>query len=123
MVVNLTNITQIKTAVLDSMDIYDYIAVGTGTATPLITDTALGTEVDRNITTSNIKNVALGTYLFATTFTVSEANGNTLSEYGVFDLASGGEMWSRNLITPNIVKTTDIEVVAYTQTNIKVTNT
>ena len=123
MVVTLVSVDALKSDILDLMDVYTHLAVGTGTTPPVGADTTLETEVDRNALTSNIKNVALGTYLFATTFSVSEANGNTLSEHGIFDAASSGDMWLRNLISPVIVKTADIEAVIYSQVTVIVTNT
>ena len=85
-------------------------------------DTVLGNEVDRNANTDNIKDVSTGKYLFGTKFTLTEANGNTLREFGLFNAASSGDMAIRDLITPEIVKTSDVEFIQNSQVTIKLTN-
>ncbi len=74
-----------------------HIAVGTGTGTPASTDTALGTEVLRKAiqeSSSTTSTVTLSLWLATT-----EANGNSLTEVGSFNAASGGTMWQRDTFT------------------------
>lgn len=118
-----TNITQIKTDLFTLMDGFDYIGIGTDNTTPGISDTSLGAEVDRNILTGTTQNLAAGTYLFGTKFTLAEANGNTIKEFGIFNASSGGDMGLRNLVTPNITKTADVEIIINSQINLNIINT
>lgn len=123
MVCTIYTTTQIKTEILDEMDSYTYLGVGDDNTTPSLSDTTLGNEVDRNLNTDNIKDVNTGKYLFGTTFTLTEANGYTLREFGLFDAATGGNMTVRNLITPEVDKTSDVEFIQNLQVTIKLTNT
>jgi hypothetical protein len=63
-----------------------HMALGTGTPTA----TALQTELDRNALTSKTRSNAVIT--FACTWAAGDATG-TLTEAGVFDAASAGNMW------------------------------
>ena len=85
------------------------IALGTGTATPSASDTALasqvwgtGTEglIDRRVATS-----AKMTYKIF--LGADDANGNTLGEEGLF---RGTLMIARSLISPTIAKTDAVEL-------------
>jgi hypothetical protein len=103
----------VNAASLSNESIITYGAVGTGSSTPLITNTTLDTELFR-------KQLAQRTYSGATaTFrmfmTTSEGNG-TLAEYGLFgEAASGtadsGTMFQRLIIskTKTTAKTLTIE--------------
>lgn len=80
---------------------FKYIAIGTGTTSPSETDTALESEVARkegstSLTTVNVTN---DTAVVEATF--SSADGlsgtQTISEYGLFDSASGGNMLARQV--------------------------
>jgi len=94
------------------------IAVGTGDTTPTSSDTALETEVFRdsvdNIDTS-VSNAVTVTLDLLTT----EANGNTLTETGIFNDPSAGTMWTRNTFT-SINKTSDINLFLDTTFTISV---
>jgi len=85
-----------------------YIAVGTGTATPVAGDTQLETEVFRNNVNSQIRNGKISqSTLFITN---SEGNGSTLSEVGAFcgaasAAADSGTLASHALLSPTVVKT------------------
>lgn len=79
---------------------FTYVAVGTGTTTPSATDTALVNEVMRvsatvsliTTTTTNDTLKLLATFNFTSSYTIGEC--------GVFDASSGGNMYSRALISP-----------------------
>lgn len=92
----------------NSTDLPDYIAIGTGTTAAALTDTALGTEVDRNQIASKTDSVGVAT--FKAFFGKSEANGNTIAEVGLFDLASGGTMFCRAILSSTIAKTSTISL-------------
>lgn len=91
----------------DSINHPDYIAVGTGTTAPQPTDTALQNEIVRNDATE-IKGAA-GIVTYQITIGTTQGNGNTITESGVFDQASGGTMTLRSVFS-GIDKTSDIEV-------------
>jgi hypothetical protein len=82
----------------------NYLAVGTGTASPAVTDTTLVTEIGRVIPISQVR--AGNEITFEFYFSPSEANG-VLKEVGAFiDGAAGvdtGELFDRAMI--DITKT------------------
>ena len=83
-----------------------YGAVGTGTNTPQVSDTALQTEKLRK-TFSVSTNPSTGKKHWEFIVDFSELNGQTLSEVGVFDQSEGGIMLLRKLLDPFISKTSD----------------
>jgi len=94
--------------------------VGTGTATPALSDTDLGTAV--NIDGDNFKNFVSGYPVLDTTniqatirclLLSTEANGNTLTEFGIVNTDGTPLLFSRAVHTA-ISKTSSIEV-AYIQ--------
>ena len=70
--------------------VMDYIAVGTGTATPTSADTTLGTELNRQAATYT--KVTNQQFTMAATFGPGVATG-ALTEAGVFNASSGGTMF------------------------------
>ena len=86
-----------------SSDYVTHFAVGTGTTSVTGTQIALGSEVFRDAITSAItttsKAVRFEYYLPA-----SYANGNTLSEIGLFTASTGGTLVARALLATPIVK-------------------
>lgn len=91
-------------------------AVGTNTTTPLVTDTALGTIVAIN--GGNYKVFVSGYPTFDETNMIStirclllttEANGNSLTEFGLFNNDGTKKLFSRTVYTP-ITKTTAVQV-------------
>lgn len=108
----LTSVTQtnVKSDTLDCLyDTISHIAVGTGTTDPTVSDTALESEVLRKARQEATKNIGSGTVTVSMWIASTEANGNTLSEVGTFDSASGGNMFSRDTFT-GLNKTSSIEV-------------
>lgn len=80
-----------------------YIAVGTGSSTPIVSQTALDAEIGRvnRRTTGDSTVVSGASFLywsikFVYLFIEAEANGN-LTEVGFFNQASTGTMWARQL--------------------------
>ena len=85
------------------------IAIGTGSSTPAVTDIALDTEVFRKAMTRRVASPQKAT--FQMLVLTSEANGNTLTEAGLFetpiDDASG---MIAQITYSGITKTVSIEV-------------
>jgi len=95
---------QVKNRIINT---HTYGAIGTGTTSASATDTALESEVLRKARqeyTEGTDDVTISTWIAST-----EANGNTISEHGIFDASSGGNMWNRFVFT-GISKTSDIEL-------------
>lgn len=114
----------IKESSLSVFDDVTHIAIGTGTTTPLPADTVLGSEVERNAFDEvKVKNSSSGTYDFTSTFGLTEANGSTLAETGLFTASSGGTMRLRKLLTNTIAKTSSVEVSVGLRVTVTVTNT
>jgi len=88
-----------------------HIAVGTGATAPVAGNTTLGTEVFRKIITRRRSPSAPNNYkiIFQMFLTTAEANGNTLTEAGIFNRAALGSMLSRVTYT-GIAKTSSITV-------------
>lgn len=84
-----------------------HFAVGTGTTAPVAGDTTLGAEQFRDVITTLTKDAAklTVTYYLAS----GSANGNTLTEAGIFTTDVDGTMYSRALYT-GIAKTASIAV-------------
>lgn len=102
---------QVRDAVYgDGMTAPTRIALGTGTAAVADSQTTLGTEVWRDVFTTKSKGesrVEIKYFLTSTT-----ANGNTLTEAGLFNSAApGGDMHARVVFADGIAKTTAIAVL------------
>lgn len=85
-----------------------YGAIGTGTTAVSEANTTLATEVFRATLASQYKsgNVAYNTFLAGN----GDANGNTITEFGLFcgsatGTANSGTLFSRVLISPSFAKT------------------
>jgi len=95
-----------------------HVAMGDDDTTPLISDTALGNESDRNARqeyTEGTSDVIISGF-----FNSTELSGVTLKEVGIFDASSSGNMASRNTFT-DISKTNSIEVWVDVEEQIDVT--
>jgi len=90
----------------DSSAFPSHIAVGTDATAADLSDTALGTEVDRNAITVDFASAGVATY--KAYFSKSEANGNTIAEVGLFDQSSGGTMFCRSVLSSTVAKTSSI---------------
>lgn len=110
---------QMLSKAFDSASTYEVptkFSVGTSTTEPTINDTALGNQVD--ITTGVTKKIFLSGYpqIDLDNLTVKtrvfldtlEANGNDLSEIGIWE-EGNNELMSRNTFTPQ-TKTSSVEI-------------
>lgn len=85
-----------------------HFAVGTGAAAVAAGDTTLSTEVFRAAVTSrtsNAQQLVVSYYLAS-----GSANGNTLTNAGLFNSASSGTMFARVKFASSVVKTSSIAV-------------
>jgi len=95
---------------------FTYIAIGTGTVTPSTSDTALGNEVSRStascstLTTSSPGDTA---YLRSS---FSFSSSYAITETGVFNASSGGDMLCRQTFPPvNVLNGDGLEINWYVQ--------
>lgn len=85
------------------------IAVGTDNTAPVAGDTTLGVEVFRKaITQIDFDPTAI--VQFNVFLDAGDANGNTLEEAGLFNNAFAGDLFSRFILSPPIIKTAAITV-------------
>jgi len=71
-----------------------HMAIGTGSSAAAATNTALGSEVDRNSLTSTT--VSAGTVTYVATFDAGEGTG-AITEAGLLNASSGGTMLCRTV--------------------------
>ena len=121
MTVQSTILDNIKTAALGEFDIFTHIAFGDDNTTPSASNTTLNNEVLRKTLEDSIKNTGTGTYLFEMRVALTEADGETIREIGIFNQATGGTMGTHNL-TQEVAKTNDKEVVIDVQVTIETEN-
>lgn len=79
-----------------------HIAIGTGTTAAAGTDTALGTEVDRNALGSSTSSSGVATY--KAFFSKAEANGSTIAEVGLFNASTGPTCICRSVLGATVAK-------------------
>ena len=72
---------------------FGYMALGTSATSPSAGQTALGTEVKRSSVTATDAGVGILTY--DKTFTFNSGESYTITEYGLFNDVSSGEMLNR----------------------------
>jgi len=92
----------------DAVDGLTHFAVGTDTGTVSSSQTSLGDEQFRDTVTqrtSNAQQLIVSYYLAS-----GSANGNTLSEAGLFNDPTAGTMFARVLLSPVIPKTAAVAV-------------
>lgn len=109
MVITQTGLDVARETILDSFDSFGFIAVGDSTTTPLSSDTILGNEVFREAVYSVSKDLEPGVYVFTIYMTTVEGNF-VLSEIGIFDTITGGNMGTKNLLPITYTKVLDEEV-------------
>jgi hypothetical protein len=73
---------------------FDNFAIGTGTTAAASDDTALETEVFRDTITQR-SNIDTGEMQFKYYLSSDDANGNAISEAGILDASSGGDLLAR----------------------------
>jgi len=74
-----------------------YIGIGTGSSTVSGNQTTLDTETDRNALTSIDLTVAKDTTYIAN-YSSTELSGTTMTEFGLFNAATAGSMYMREVI-------------------------
>ena len=74
-----------------------HAAIGTGSDTLTAGDTALLTETDRNIFTNVDLSVAKDA-TFIADFSSTEISGTAMQEFGLFNAASAGSMFNREIV-------------------------
>tara|TARA_R110002167_G_scaffold181075_1_gene381370 strand:+ start:141 stop:563 length:423 start_codon:yes stop_codon:yes gene_type:complete len=93
-------VTAGKNWVADRMNnantVMTYMALGTGTTAAAAGNTTLVTELDRNALTSTT--VLNNTIAYAATWAAGDATG-AITEAGIFDAASGGDMLARTVFS------------------------
>lgn len=90
----------------------EYIAIGSGTTAPALTQTALISQVLRKSATfSHATNAT--SFTLSTTFYAGEATGS-LTEAGIFNASSGGTMFDR--VTFPVINKQALDVVVITFT-------
>lgn len=97
---------------------FKYIAIGTGTTTEVIGDTALGTEVTRAL--ASISESPSGTVKFEKTFSFGSGESYTITEIGLFDsiTPAGSTILNRATFTGRSVDT-NLDLIA--TVNVQVT--
>ena len=89
-------VTAGKNWVADRMNnantVMTHMAIGTGTNTAVVGDTTLQTELDRNALTSTT--VTANAVAYIATWAAGDGTG-AVTEAGIFDAASGGDMLAR----------------------------
>ncbi len=118
-----TIIDSIVSDVLDKFGSYTHMAVGSGTTGFNPTQTALITETFREAFADSIRNTGAGTFAWSLALGLTEGNGSTIAEVGLFDASSGGNMAIRNLLPVAFAKTADKELWVDLQVNVEVENT
>lgn len=118
MVLTTSLVTQISSDIQTDLEaLFTHGAVGSDTTIPTSGDTALGSEDFRDaidsFDTSSSDKITASLRILTT-----ENNGNSIAEFGWFNAAGAGTMWSRNTMTA-IAKTSDIQV--YLDTAIAIT--
>ena len=122
MVENLTTLfkNQIKSDIKDDIEVlFTYGAIGSGTATPAASDTTLGSE-DLRDTIDAFDKSASSKIIASIRIELGENNGNTIAEVGWLNAASGGSLWTRNLLQTPLDKTSDFRFYGDTEITITV---
>jgi len=125
MVVTTTTLTNIKTSSLAEFDDLTHMAFGSGTKTPKFgtEDPTLASELVRKLfDEAKVKSIGAGTYDFSGTLGLTEANGNTISNMGLFNASSGGDMKLVELLTIAVPKTVAIDLSVGVRITVEVIN-
>ena len=110
---------QICSQVMVTSHSIGYMAVGTGTAAPATSDSALGSETTRKtigtFTTTNLTSNP-PSWMAVVSYATNEAN-TTLGEAGLFNSSSGGTMLNRGTFTTLNKTTSNTLTISYTVSN------
>jgi len=85
-----------------------YMAIGTGSTAIMAGDTTLESEVDRVAIASTSASSGIVTY--KAFWGQNDANGNTISNAGLFNDASAGDLFAAYVLSSTIAKTTSISL-------------
>lgn len=80
----------------DANTVMTHMAIGTGTTAAAAGDTALVTELDRNVLTVSGGTVTGNTIQYACTWAAGDGTG-AITEAGIFDAATAGDMLARTV--------------------------
>jgi len=122
MAVTNTILNNIRTVVLNEFDIITHVGVGDSATPESSADLTLGNETYREPVIDKVKDTNLGTYLFSLQLGLTEANGTNLSELGLFDALTLGNMPVRKLFPNPLLKTSDKEVWVDIELKVEVTS-
>ena len=92
----------------DAVNDPTHMAVGTGTSSPIATETTLIAETVRKVFSAKTKQ-GDGVINYEMTLTTAEGNGTNIAEIAIFNAASVGEMLNRLVFTP-VAKTSAFEL-------------
>jgi len=95
--------------------VFGYMAVGTGTTSVVAGDTTLETELDRNATTVSGGTATNNTIEFETVWNAGDGTGS-ITEAGIFNAASSGDMLARTTFSAVNKSASDILTITWTVT-------
>jgi len=101
MVLTDTGLNEISLVMGNGGTIPSHIAIGTGSSTVTSGDTALLSETDRN-TISEYDTSITKEITYIADFGTGEMSGTTLTEFGLFNSASGAKLYQRVVIGSQI---------------------
>jgi hypothetical protein len=90
------------------------MAIGTGATAPAAANTALGTEIDRNATTSITDAANVVTYLG--NWAAGDGTNSAIAEAGIFNASSVGTMLARATFTAINKGASDTLAITWTVT-------
>ena len=94
---------------------FGYMAVGTGTTSVVAGDTTLETELDRNATTVSGGTATSNTIEYETVWNAGDGTGS-ITEAGIFNAASSGDMLARTTFSAVNKSASDILTITWTVT-------
>ena len=95
--------------------VFGYMAVGTGTTSVVAGDTTLETELDRNAMTVSGGTATNNTIEFETVWNAGDGTGS-ITEAGIFNAASSGDMLARTTFSAVNKSASDILTITWTVT-------
>ena len=101
----------------DSVNTLSHIALGTGTSTPVATDTTLETETIRKTISAKSKGTD-GKFTLQLDLSTAEGNGTIISEIGALNAASVGDLLNRIMFS-GIPKSSAFELKFETEYTIR----
>jgi len=117
-----TGLNTAKTSALNHFDNASHMAIGSGTAIENPTDTALDNELVRSAIDTATKDIGAGTYELEIIFRLSDGAGSTITEVGVFDASSGGNMLVREKLSSSVAKTSDFQLIVGVRVTVSASN-